>query len=38
MYNGSLVEGRKYTGLGKAPDIGPYEFGDINYWIPGLIK
>ncbi len=21
--------------LGKAPDIGPYEFGDVNYWIPG---
>jgi len=22
--------------LGKAPDIGPYEFGDENYWIPGF--
>lgn len=21
--------------LGRAPDIGPYEFGDENYWIPG---
>ena len=20
---------------GKAPDIGPYEYGDKNYWIPG---
>ena len=22
--------------IGKAPDIGPYEFGDENYWIPGF--
>ena len=21
--------------LGRAPDIGPYEYGDKNYWIPG---
>ena len=21
--------------LGDAPDIGAYEFGDLNYWIPG---
>jgi hypothetical protein len=21
--------------LGSAPDIGPYEYGDTNYWIPG---
>ena len=21
--------------LGSAPDIGAYEFGDLNYWIPG---
>ncbi|WP_413314194.1 MULTISPECIES: SUMF1/EgtB/PvdO family nonheme iron enzyme [unclassified Prochlorococcus] len=21
--------------IGDAPDIGPYEYGDLNYWIPG---
>jgi hypothetical protein len=26
-----------HTYLGKAPDIGAYEFGDTNYWIAGHI-
>jgi hypothetical protein len=33
---GIPVEGRPVPYLGKAPDIGPYEFGDENYWIPGF--
>lgn len=32
---GALIEGKKIDFLGEAPDIGPYEFGDENYWIPG---
>ena len=32
---GVIVDG--YTGafLGKAPDVGAYEYGATNYWIPG---
>jgi hypothetical protein len=33
---GIPVEGRPVAFLGKAPDIGPYEYGDENYWIPGF--
>lgn len=33
--NGSKEVGVKLAYLGKAPDIGPYEYGDKNYWIPG---
>jgi hypothetical protein len=32
---GMPVEGRPVAYLGEAPDIGPYEYGDENYWIPG---
>ncbi len=32
---GIPTEGVKAAFLGRAPDIGPYEFGDENYWIPG---
>jgi hypothetical protein len=32
---GAIVEGFDHPYLGDAPDIGPYEFGDTNYWIPG---
>ena len=27
-------QNRKY--IGEAPDIGPYEYGDSVYWIPGF--
>ncbi len=33
---GIPVEGKPIPYLGKAPDIGPYEYGDKNYWIPGF--
>jgi hypothetical protein len=33
---GIPVEGRPVAFLGEAPDIGPYEHGDENYWIPGF--
>lgn len=33
---GALIEGKKIAFLGKAPDIGAYEYGDENYWIPGF--
>ena len=33
---GALIEGKEIPYLGKAPDIGAYEFGDLNYWIPGF--
>lgn len=33
---GAPVEGRSVAFIGKAPDIGPYEYGDENYWIPGF--
>lgn len=32
---GVVIKGMDHRYLGKAPDIGPYEFGDENYWIPG---
>jgi len=32
---GALVDGYPSRHLGKAPDIGPYEYGDDDYWIPG---
>lgn len=32
---GSTEVGMKLDYLGKAPDIGPYEYGAENYWIPG---
>lgn len=32
---GAAMEGFDHHYLGKAPDIGPYEYGDKNYWIPG---
>ncbi|CAM1340687.1 T9SS type A sorting domain-containing protein [Tenacibaculum amylolyticum] len=32
---GTILEGYTTTYKGKAPDIGPYELDDENYWIPG---
>ena len=32
---GKIMEGYTFPFQGKAPDIGPYEFGDLHYWIPG---
>ncbi len=33
---GALIEGKNIPFLGSAPDIGAYEYGDTNYWIPGF--
>lgn len=33
---GALVNGKTFHYVGAAPDIGPYEYGDENYWIPGF--
>lgn len=33
---GALIKGKNIPYLGKAPDIGAYEYGDENYWIPGF--
>jgi len=33
---GALIEGKDIQFLGDAPDIGAYEYGDTNYWIPGF--
>ncbi len=33
--NGTYVEGFTDSYVGNAPDIGAYEYGDQNYWIPG---
>jgi len=32
---GAIIKGKLTHFLGKAPDIGPYEFGAQDYWIPG---
>jgi prepilin-type N-terminal cleavage/methylation domain-containing protein len=32
---GAVIPGITDGFIGKAPDIGPYEYGDPNYWIPG---
>ena len=32
---GALIKDKTNYFLGKAPDIGPYEFGALDYWIPG---
>ena len=32
---GASMDGYPFRHLGKAPDIGPYEYGDTEYWIPG---
>ena len=32
---GVVIPGMLQPYLGKAPDIGPYEYDDKNYWIPG---
>ncbi len=32
---GSTEVGIELEYLGKTPDIGPYEYGDRHYWIPG---
>ena len=33
---GAIIKGKNISYLGKAPDIGAYEYGDTNYWIPGF--
>ncbi len=33
---GALIKGKTNFFLGEAPDIGPYEFGSLDYWIPGF--
>ena len=33
---GALIKGKEIQFLGNAPDIGAYEYGDVNYWIPGF--
>jgi hypothetical protein len=33
---GALIEGKNIQFIGNAPDIGAYEYGDTNYWIPGF--
>jgi len=32
---GAIIKDKSNYFLGKAPDIGPYEFGALTYWIPG---
>ena len=32
---GAPIEGKELDFIGDAPDIGPYEYGAKNYWIPG---
>tara|TARA_B110001454_G_scaffold218483_1_gene246586 strand:+ start:707 stop:2884 length:2178 start_codon:yes stop_codon:yes gene_type:complete len=33
---GALIKGKDIQFIGNAPDIGAYEYGDTNYWIPGF--
>lgn len=33
---GAPIEGKEFPFAGDTPDIGPYEFGDDHYWIPGF--
>jgi len=33
---GAKIKGKTNFFLGKAPDIGPYEYGALEYWIPGF--
>lgn len=33
--SGVPMKGYDFPYVGKAPDVGPYEYGDENYWIPG---
>ncbi len=33
---GTVIAGATDGFIGSAPDIGPYEFGDTHYWIPGF--
>ena len=33
---GAPIAGKSLPFIGKAPDIGPYEFGAKDYWIPGF--
>ncbi len=33
--NGKAIDKREVAFVGDAPDIGAYEWGDTNYWIPG---
>lgn len=33
---GAPIKGKVLPVVGEGPDIGPYEFGDDHYWIPGF--
>jgi len=33
---GAFIKGKEIPFLGKAPDMGAYEYGAKNYWIPGF--
>ncbi|TKG93729.1 right-handed parallel beta-helix repeat-containing protein [Puteibacter caeruleilacunae] len=33
---GEFIDGKSFPITGSKPDIGPYEYGDNNYWIPGF--
>ena len=33
---GAIIKDKTNHFFGKAPDIGPYEFGAVSYWIPGF--
>ncbi len=33
---GALIKGKNIPFEGAAPDIGAYEYGALNYWIPGF--
>ena len=35
FYHGESFSGQNRGFVGEAPDIGPYEYGDSVYWIPG---
>ena len=35
FYHGESFPGQNRAFVGDAPDIGPYEYGDSVYWIPG---
>ena len=35
FYHGESFFGQNRAYIGSAPDIGPYEYGDSVYWIPG---
>ena len=36
FYHASTYSNQNRKYVGNAPDIGPYEYGDSIYWIPGF--